>query len=155
LSDWTGQETGYALMREVPIIPLSVNKILPYGFFKKYQALSFDTNDIEKSCSNIISTIKQNEKYGIILQNNAIDIFIKSEGFIEAKNNSALLLDYKSFTKAQLERILKACLENYEIYNSYGAAKNVKKIISKYQNIIDKKLSKEVIEKFVQSDVLK
>ncbi len=50
-SNWTDQETGYALARHVKIIPICAG-IVPYGFVQPLQALQYrDTTD---ACNKIV-----------------------------------------------------------------------------------------------------
>jgi hypothetical protein len=55
-SDWTDQEIGVALGRQVPIIPVKLGKD-PYGFIGKYQALSGSWDDIPKMASDIFGVV--------------------------------------------------------------------------------------------------
>ena len=53
-SDWIDQETGVAIGREVPIIPLKMQKKNPYGLISKYQAIKW---------RNSQDGIKENAKF--------------------------------------------------------------------------------------------
>ena len=42
-SAWTNQEIGFALCRDIPIIPVSVDGAVPPGFLSERQAARFDS----------------------------------------------------------------------------------------------------------------
>jgi len=66
-----------------------------------------------------------------------ITLFIKSNSFFRAKENSATLLNFnKDLTNEQIETIIKASLENDQISYSWGAQRNLKIIFSTHKEEI-------------------
>ena len=53
-SQWTDQEVGYAIAREVPIVPLRMG-MDPYGFMGKIQALSCAWEDAPKEIIKVLA----------------------------------------------------------------------------------------------------
>ena len=122
-SQWTGQETGFALSRQIPIIPINVG-VKPYGFLSKYQAFPFDENNIYKSCVDIMKIISKKVTLGKEFRNSLIKVFGSSDSFDDAGKNSELLLEFlPSFTSQQKNRILRVAASNSQIYHSYAAKK--------------------------------
>jgi len=66
-----------------------------------------------------------------------IKLFINSNSFEKAKQNSATLLNFsEDLTSEQIDNIIKASLENDQISNSWGAQKNLKQIFSRHKEKI-------------------
>jgi hypothetical protein len=147
LSKWTDQETGFALAREIPIIPIDVG-VKPYGFISKYQAFALETKDIYKSCVNIIRVILKKVTLGEEFANSLLDVFGSSHSFNEAGKNSQLVLESISlFTIQQKNKILKMASENEQIYNSYEARKNLAQFIDMCKSDLKRPLIKKLNDK--------
>jgi len=58
-SNWTDQEIGYALGRDLLIIPIRMGQD-PYGFIGKFQAISF--KDINSVANEIFHTLQKSKK---------------------------------------------------------------------------------------------
>jgi hypothetical protein len=145
-SQWTDQETGFALSRQIPIIPINVG-VKPYGFISKYQAFPFDENDIYKSCVGIMKIISKKLALGKEFTNALIKVFGNSDSFDNAAKNSGLLLEFlQLFTIQQKNRILKIAASNEQIYYSFTARANLEKFIRICKNDLKKPLVK-ILEK--------
>jgi hypothetical protein len=150
-SEWTDQECGIALAKNKFIIPLSIDGNIPYGFLHKFQALKFDINKIDSSCIEIINVVKNNTIYEKSLLNSIIKQFANSNSFEDAKRKSEILLEFK-LSKEQVNKILEYSIENNQIYQSFGAKSNLKKLIQKYDALIDRKLVQELEKKWIGKD---
>jgi len=145
-SQWTDQETGFALSRQIPIIPINIS-VKPYGFISKYQAFPFNEDDIYKSCVGIMKIISRKLALGKELANSLIEVFGSSDGFIDAGKNSELLLEFLPlFTIRQKNRILKVAASNGQIYYSYKAKANLREFIRICKDDLRKPLV-EMLEK--------
>ena len=60
-SDWTGQEIGFAIAREVPIIPIRLDSD-PFGFIARIQALSKSSESIDGLGREIFELLLSNER---------------------------------------------------------------------------------------------
>lgn len=64
-----------------------------------------------------------------------VDVFAKSNSFEEAKQNSAVLLNFvDDLTPKQIRVIVKASIDNDQIYYSFGARGNLPTVFSKHKS---------------------
>jgi len=63
--------------------------------------------------------------------------FTASSSFEEAMYNSAMLLNFSDkLNSEQMRIVIKACLENDQVYYSFGARRNLKGLLVMYKNLI-------------------
>ncbi|MCL4386446.1 MAG: toll/interleukin-1 receptor domain-containing protein [Cyanobacteria bacterium] len=138
-SYWCQQEAGYALAKEIRIIPLMLdtNYNLPIGFYAKFQGHTLKVNDLRISIKKLL--IKEK----IIRQDNSeeiekrIYVFSKSNSWEEASNAIQSLLEFEDgLINADVIRIIDIAADNSEIRNSFDARKFLRNFISKHANII-------------------
>ncbi len=141
-SKWTDQETGIAVLKKKIIIPLKVD-LLPYGFISKYQALPWDNDNFETNIKGIMQTLVKKEYYTV---DDLIESFARSGSFADSAFKSALLIQIDSFTKAQINKIAQASVENDQIFDSWKAQHNLEELFSEYWDSIDNYLRKRINE---------
>ncbi len=145
-SNWTDQETDFALSRQIPIIPIDAGE-KPYGFIGKYQAFPFNMKEMYKSCLGIIKIISTKLVLGEEFSNSLIEVFGSSNSFNEAGINSELLLEFSpSFTVQQKNDILKLAASNEQIYYSYAAREKLKRFIKVCKDDLEPSLVKSLEE---------
>ena len=112
-SNWTDQEVGYALCREVPIIPVRLG-IDPYGFIGKFQGLS---SGWEKAPQEIIKLLMDKHP-------KMVDAYIetvKQCGSFDDGNHLANMLDaLPIFPDKQVRKLVDAFNGNSQVKGSYG-----------------------------------
>jgi hypothetical protein len=145
-SDWTDQETGYALARGVSIIPLKTD-IDPYGFAGRIQALSIDESVPEQTCLKIAKIIHTKKKLQAGFLSGLIMRFAESSTYEAAKKNSEAMNRFGGYSPDQANEVLKVSLANGQIYGSFGARDNLRVFIRKHEELLDKKLVKALREK--------
>jgi hypothetical protein len=135
------QESGIAIMLDIPIIPLSLDGTTPPGFIKKYQAGKIVQESL--SIKDIIPALLRHSK------NIGIQIvceLMKSSGtFRAAETNFELIIPVlDDLSKSQAENILDIILDNSQITN---AAKCLSDYLPKFLQKCSDKLLKEKIRK--------
>ncbi len=135
-SDWTDQETGIALALGKIIIPINID-LDPYGFISKYQALKWDLEEPKLSLPKLIKLLIDKKVLNV---DNIIEGFSRSYSFENAKMNSEFLSEVRQFSTQQIDRIVRAAIENRQIWDSYGAKPVLNELFSKYSNRIDPEL---------------
>lgn len=141
-SHWTDQETGIALLKGKVIVPIKID-LLPYGFIAKYQALSWDKDNFEANIKALIQTLMKKEYYTV---DDLIESFANSDSFADAGFKSELLLEINSLTRTQINKIVKASVENDQIVDSWKARSNLENLFSKYWDSIDESLRNRINE---------
>jgi hypothetical protein len=143
-SNWTGQETGIAIQREVLIIPLNI-EINPYGFIQKYQAINISKISIEYTCEKLIKIIYEKMKNKFL--DSIILYFSKSDCFDDANERAKLIRKYDGYTVRQLNKILKISYDNSQIHGAYTAQNILRNIISVHKSKLNKKLVTQLLKK--------
>ena len=145
-SNWTDQETGVAICLQKLIIPLKIDAN-PYGFIGKYQALKFDLDKLAESCWVILSTIDQHKAFKEAVRDCVIRAFVDSHSYEDAKKKSSFLLYFDSYGTPQLDEIMRGSSRNRQIYESFGAQNNLRTLISRFEEEMDKSLIEEYRKK--------
>ena len=115
--NWTSQEIGFAVAREVPIIPLKLQNLDPYGFIGKIQAVP-RTDDVYALATKIADIlVKKLENEGHIREI-IINSFIKSYSYEVSTNNFEQLKAIDSFSNDELDEMAKAYNENNQLYDN-------------------------------------
>jgi len=131
-SKWTSQECGVAVARGTFIVSLKVS-IDPFGFLSKYQAFNFKIENVVRSCSGIAKVVHKNRR----LQKRFLDGLIasvrRSDTFEEAKERTMMLNDFDGYNGRQVNDILRAAIENAQVYKSFGARKHLEIFLKKYK----------------------
>lgn len=146
LSDWTSQEIGIAIGKNKFIIPVALDNKIPYGFIKKFQAISINGSRIDEVISKIISIIKTNVNFKELLSESVLKIFLDSNSYNVAEQRSSFLKEF-DFTPEQINKIIKGSIDNSQIYDCYIARKRLRIFMDKYNEIIDPTLQKELLKK--------
>lgn len=112
-SDWCAQEVGYALGRNVDIIPLRAG-LDPFGFFAKYQGIQIKGKYPEKVASEIVHTLlnKPQHRTKLLLSMGKAFASLRSEKKIELVT---LLDSWSIATDPQVKALLEqASLSEFE-----------------------------------------
>lgn len=138
-SFWCQQEVGYALAKEIKIIPLKLdtNYIDPIGFYSKFQGFKLKTNNLKSSIKQLLLREK------IIQQNNSdkiekiIYIFSNSNTWKEAYQASQKIMQIEDdLTDADIIRIVDIAIKNDQIRNSFDARNILRDFFSRHSDII-------------------
>ncbi|GEM_PF-1008894 len=141
LADFTDQEAGIAFALEKPMVPISLDGTMPYGFINKWQAIKclsgFDDNTIHK----IYDLISIHTEKGQREINSLIAKLARAERWVDANTVARSLFVHTKFTDEQINHIARAFVENSEVSGSWTAGprslealqKNWKRILPSLQ----------------------
>jgi nucleoside 2-deoxyribosyltransferase len=116
-SDWTNQEVGFALGRDIPVIPIKVQDSDPAGFLSSLQAVRANLEQCEASSTvifNIIAKKMPEEK----LKNALVSSFLMSPSFSETRKRFDLLRrSVQQLSKEDLSKIKVGFHENRQLWD--------------------------------------
>ena len=112
-SEWTDQEIGYALCREVPIIPVKLG-VDPYGFIGKVQALSSGWHSVP------LDIVKILVRKDPLMVDNYVKAVARCQNFDHANSLATVLDAITSLTDEQAAGLVSAFKTNHELQGSYG-----------------------------------
>ena len=125
-SQWTEQEVGWALGRELVVVPLRVG-VDPYGFFGAYQALCIRPEDSAWDSATAISRTISLAIFGIQrpgarrllprMTETAIDAFCSSRSYESARRRFEIVrhIPKEFWTVAHIENVAKALKTNTQL----------------------------------------
>lgn len=160
-SNWTDQESGFAVALEKLVVPIDVG-LVPYGFIGKYQALKLGDN-IQNSCRKVKSIVRTHHRFKEFLDNNSVKAFVDSTSFNEANRRVEGIEILEPFTPSQINEIVKGYLSNDQVRGAFRARPKVVSWFKKYKehiqpelvvqfdffNIRDKDKRNQAVEKLV------
>jgi nucleoside 2-deoxyribosyltransferase len=149
-SDWTHQEVGIALGLNKVMVPIMVNKHVPVGFLKRYQALRFDPNQRFPWESFFGSLIEKKKCEGLLK-----DLLIDKLGTIGNYDDAARLIDVisqdKELTKVDIAKVVGAALANDQIYGGRNPRRSMRAFVASRRKNIAPKLYSAFKEEFANA----
>lgn len=148
VSSFANQEIGLALAYGKKIIPISIDGSDPKGFIDKKQAHKCDdTSEAElfQAVTTIAGLPIKHPKFKFLLDKNTESLLYAFEHSNHFKTTS-LVIDsmiqlnlYVKFTKSQLDRIISAYKENFQIYGANWVTPKLCDLLKNTYNVkIDK-----------------
>ena len=118
-SDWTDQEIGVAIGREVPIISIKRGKD-PYGFIGKYQAMQGKDKNAGQIAGELFGLLFQRDE----LKELRADAFVRSvanaKDFDTANSLATLLPQIDELSSSQIKSLQEAYERNSQVRKAYG-----------------------------------
>lgn len=111
-SDWTDQEIGYAMARNVPFISIKLGRD-PYGFIGKFQALSCQW---DHAAIRIASILMKHDQ----MVDSYITRLSACSSFDEGNRLGELLKNIERLNELQIDRIIEIYNENSQLRGSYA-----------------------------------
>jgi hypothetical protein len=150
-SNWCSQEAGIACFRDILIIPLSLDRVKPYGFMSHRQGKQINESNIP--LNYLLEPIVNNfPELNIISK--LIDKLELSNSYRNAEFNMANLIPYlDKLSQEEANRIVDISIANNQIWpadlcrNEY-----LPKIIDVVRNMIDANKLKELL-KLIEMDI--
>lgn len=89
-SNWTDQEVGAAVVRDVPVLPLRVD-INPYGFAGRFQAMPANGVDPHELATRVADVLRIHPGSKAAMAEAVVDRFVTSYSYDNARDNFARL----------------------------------------------------------------
>ena len=116
-SVWTNQEIGYALGRNVPIVPLKLQKKDPQGFIAPHQALRSNFETPWQSASELYKLLAKSLGKEGRVQSALVTAFTKANSYSEAKRTFDRLKKVVFvLSEEELSSIVKAFQKNDQLH---------------------------------------
>jgi hypothetical protein len=127
-SDWTDQETGFAVALKKVVLPIKVD-LLPYGFITEVHAQKMPKHMSAGACWRIVKNLAKHPS----LRNGVLDSFISvcahSRSFVQSAENFDYLIELAPFSADQIESILDGAIRNRQVYESSGAQRVLERLM--------------------------
>lgn len=117
-SDWTNQEVGVAVGREIPIIPVHLGKD-PHGFVGDLQAVPTTNKTIEQIAESIFLNARKVPQLTSRMDDAYILGIQTATNFRQAKQIARILNQINGLNDSQVERLVGAYNSNDQVYQCY------------------------------------
>ncbi|KAF0182065.1 MAG: toll/interleukin-1 receptor domain-containing protein [Hyphomonadaceae bacterium] len=120
-SIWTNQEVGFAIGKEIPVVPLKLEIAAPSGVLQSLQAIKGRLSNASDSAPEVYAALSEKLGQRERLQGPLINAFLESSSFTDAMDRLAML--QKVVTKldeAELERIKTGYKINDQLHGCAG-----------------------------------
>ena len=143
-ANYTDQEFGMALAYKKPVIPISIDETLPYGFMEKFQCMKFGLEITEENIKKLMDLIMNSSS----TEKELLDLLIEKLSNAISFNNAAFWANklslYSKFTKNQINQIAKALINNNQVSESFRARPKIMHILKNNQKLIDINLKNHI-----------
>lgn len=139
-SNYCNHELGIAIHRDMLVIPLHIEPIESYGFFKKYQSRPFEKY---REIQEAIIAHYPHQTINHFLNNLTNDL--RKYGNYDSCNRLLKLMDpyFKDFSQRQVEKLVNAVLINTQLHGDYG-----KPYLRNFYEIHENKIPKDMKDEF-------
>ncbi len=128
-SNWTDQEVGACMVRNVLILPVNLG-LNPYGFIAKVQALNGSGKNSAQLAEEIFNTLVTHELTRTAMAEAIVASFESSPSYLDARRNIELVERVPELTVTQIARLRKAALANGQIGKAFGVAKKLGEFVA-------------------------
>lgn len=132
-SDWTDQEVGVAIGRNIPVIPVKVEKRNPHGFLSKFQALKARRDETTQIANAIFQELANSLPKSGLVKDGVIEAFVKSgnfdQGIFIIKN---LLPKISKLEAKDISKIEKGFAENDQLHKCLVVCKELPALLKRH-----------------------
>lgn len=118
VSQWTDQEIGFALCREVPVISVRLGTD-PYGFIGKYQAILGGSKTPNELADEVARTFYKNSDLGDVRIDHYLGKLNRAGSFDTANGLFARLREFEYLSPEQERRLVEIFNTNSQVTGSF------------------------------------
>jgi hypothetical protein len=131
-SNWTDQEVGFVLARDIPIYPASMDGTVPYGFLAKVQA-HFVHGDIETFARNIYLSLITNKKTQKKLAHAVLNYLEDSPSFDDANKRSVLLTNVDFWDENLIQKLEQIYEQESQVNGANKTSGRIQRILRQFK----------------------
>lgn len=131
-SNWTDQEVGVAIGREVLIVPIRIGKD-PYGFIAKYQGMQGNGKTMNQIASRLYDIFYEHQEIKDLLIKAVITRFCDADNFEHAKTLLKLIEKFHNIPSELITILEDAPNHNSQVKNAYYVIQNLSSIVRKFK----------------------
>jgi len=144
-SNYVNQEIGYALARDILILPFKV-EVDPFGFTSRIQAFKASYTysrsgereiDFEASVRKVVEKISQKEGLSALLRRGVVTSFATSRSYQETQCKLSVLKKYTDLTEEEQLTILRAALSNAQVHKEWKMRDYLQELITESPSLLN------------------
>ncbi len=124
LSNWTDQEVGFALGKDILVVSVGLGSA-PYGFIGKVQGLSGSLDQPTRIASLLSTTLLNHPSTHRHMRKGLATAFEAADSCASTIILSKLILKVNDFSEDEKAVIQRACKENDQVFNATGVVSEV------------------------------
>lgn len=129
-SNWTDQEIGYAMGRNLLIVSVRLGQD-PYGFIGRFQALNGIDKPPSRVATGLFEILRKHRLTKVGVAGGLVASFEESRSYKQARESVEMLQYAEHWDQSLSDRCLAAIEKNRQIKEATGVPSQVKKLISK------------------------
>jgi hypothetical protein len=129
-SEWTDQEVGFALCRDIPIWLLQTNAV-PHGFMGQYQSLSCDLSDADSLAGELFAQMMAHEESAAHIRRGMVARLRWSSDFSTSIRLVRQLRFMTGFAQDELELLAEAPANNDQVRIPHRVAEVIAEILER------------------------
>ena len=130
-SNWTDQEVGFALGRNVPILPLKFSQD-PYGFIGRFQALNCASLTAQQAASNVARLLIENPLSQSAMSDTVGRRLLRSGSFALSKTLMDLLEVPSTIPQSTLQLVSQANGTNDQVSQAWGVSDRIENLLRRH-----------------------
>ena len=130
-SNWTDQEIGYGMGRQLLIVAVDLGTT-PYGFIGKFQAMTGIGENPERLAQCLFEILREHPKTQRRMAEAAVDYFAESSSFGQAKRGMYLLEQLEYWDGIMAAKARSALKDNNQIADAWGVPSRLDRLIQKW-----------------------
>lgn len=128
---WTDQEVGFCVRRRVLIIPVRMG-MDPYGFLRRYQALSPGERDAAWIADALFDILIDHDLTSERMAPAVVKMFEDSWSYADAKRNVDYVKRIKRWSPPLLRRLEQAVESNRQIEEAFGVPEQIRYLVQQH-----------------------
>ena len=130
-SNWTDQEIGYAMGRQLLIVTVDFGTT-PYGFIGKFQAITGTGENPTRLARRLFEILRQHPQTQRRMAEAVVDYFAESPSFYEARRRMALLEELEYWDDGMTAKARSALEDSYQIADAWTVPDRLERLIQKW-----------------------
>ena len=130
-SNWTDQEIGYGMGRQLLIVTVDLGTT-PYGFICKFQAITGTGRHPTRLARRLFEILRQHPQTQRRMAEAVVDYFAESPSFDGAKRRMALLEELEYWDDGMTAKARSALEDNYQIAVAWTVPDRLERLIQKW-----------------------
>ncbi|MDO8745256.1 MAG: toll/interleukin-1 receptor domain-containing protein [Candidatus Brocadiaceae bacterium] len=130
-SNWTDQEVGFAMGRDILVIPLRSEQN-PYGFIGKYQGYAIRGKLVSEVAEDIVSILAAHQSTRLRMAQALVRRLEESSTWESSKKTMTLLEECVQFDQDLLDRMETTIEDNSQVHDAWGVPERIQTLITKF-----------------------
>jgi TIR domain len=131
-SNWTDQEIGYAMGRDVPVCSVRFGED-PYGFIRRFQAFDGNGKTASQLARELFDAYRKHKETRARMAEIVVSLFEGSNSFARARSRMGYLEELETWDPSFSTRLQAALKNNSQVADAYGVPARITALIKKWE----------------------